>query len=103
MGYWTFLGRGDAASLIEANVSFPAKSCVCTSLPAYPFFAGEKQIDSFLDVFYPADPETCRRYMNLPGELELFVKQQKRLSRASYVTPEVSVRLMKLGMSAQAP
>ncbi|KAG8214073.1 Alpha/Beta hydrolase protein [Butyriboletus roseoflavus] len=64
MGYWTFLGRGDAASLIEAN------------------------IDSFLDVFYPADPEIWKTYMNLPGELELFVRQHKRLSRAPYVTPE---------------
>ncbi|KAH0828013.1 Alpha/Beta hydrolase protein [Lanmaoa asiatica] len=64
MGYWTFFGREDAARLIEAN------------------------IDSFLDVLYPADPEIWKTYMNLPGELELFIRQKKRLSRAPYLTPE---------------
>ncbi|KAF8557650.1 alpha/beta-hydrolase [Imleria badia] len=64
MGYWTFFGKEEAAGLIEAN------------------------IDSFLDVVYPADPEIWKTYMNLPGELEVFIRQQKRLSRAPYVSPE---------------
>ncbi|KAG9316768.1 Alpha/Beta hydrolase protein [Chiua virens] len=64
IGYWTFFGREGAAGLIEANM------------------------DSFLDVLYPNDPEIWKTYMNLPGELDLFIGQKQRLATASYLTPE---------------
>ncbi|KAF9241876.1 Alpha/Beta hydrolase protein [Melanogaster broomeanus] len=64
MGYWTFFSQDDAASAIEEN------------------------IDSFIDVIYPADPEIWKTYVNLPGEWEAFVKQGKTLPRAPYLTAE---------------
>ncbi|KAN0091297.1 Alpha/Beta hydrolase fold [Tylopilus felleus] len=80
IGYWTFFGRADAAGLIEAN------------------------IDSFLDVVYPADPEIWKTYMNLPGELEVFVSQQRRLQTAPYVTSEhyerIKTCLLKGGLNS---
>jgi len=36
--------------------------------------------------------------MNLPGELEGFIRQQRRLTRAPYVTPEVRVHIIALEM-----
>ncbi|KAF8444804.1 Alpha/Beta hydrolase protein [Boletus edulis BED1] len=80
MGYWKFFGKDDAARLIEAN------------------------IDSFLDVVYPADPEVWKTYINLPDALEVFVRQQGRLSRAPYVTPEhyeqIKASLLQGGLSS---
>lgn len=61
MGYWTFFGKDDAASVIENN------------------------IDSFIDVVYPADPETWKTYVNLPGEWEAFARQGGTLPRAHYL------------------
>lgn len=104
MGYWTFLGREDAASLIEENVSLPVMPRMCNfSSTCSPLARGKNQIDSFLDVFYADDPKIWKTYMNLPGELETFIRQKKRFSRASYLTPEVRVVLKKLGTSAKAP
>ncbi|KIK99374.1 hypothetical protein PAXRUDRAFT_822790 [Paxillus rubicundulus Ve08.2h10] len=64
LGYWTFFRQDDAASVIENN------------------------IDSFIDVVYPADPEIWKKYLNLPGEWEAFARQGKTLPRAHYLTAE---------------
>ncbi|KIJ68099.1 hypothetical protein HYDPIDRAFT_83277 [Hydnomerulius pinastri MD-312] len=64
LGYWALFGQEAAAGIIEKN------------------------IDSFLDLMYPADPETWKTYINLPGEMEEFVKQGQRLGQAPYVTNE---------------
>ena len=53
---------------------------------------GQKKIDSFIDVLYPADPEVWKTYMNIPGELETFIRQKQRLERGPYLTPEVRFR-----------
>ncbi|KAH7888898.1 Alpha/Beta hydrolase protein [Phlebopus sp. FC_14] len=62
LGYWTLFRQDEAAAKVETN------------------------LDSMLDVLYPADPEIWKTYMNLPGELEKFVQQGKRLEKAPYLT-----------------
>ncbi|KAI6021506.1 Alpha/Beta hydrolase protein [Pisolithus microcarpus] len=62
--YWTFLTKDNAAPEIEKN------------------------IESLLDVFYPADPEIWMTLMNMPGNLEPFVVEGRRLASAKYL-PEI--------------
>ncbi|KAI6131611.1 Alpha/Beta hydrolase protein [Pisolithus croceorrhizus] len=64
IGYWTFLTKDNAAPEIE------------------------KHIESLLDVFYPADPEIWLTLMNIPGNLESFVVEGRRLASANYL-PEI--------------
>ena len=92
MGYWTLLLREDAASLIEANVRLSVENLSIYS-PRGAWKFPTIKIDAFLDVVHPADPETWKTYMNLPGEFEVFLQQKKRLPRASYLTPEVYAAL----------
>lgn len=47
-------------------------------------------MDSFLDVFYPADPEIWKTYINIPGELEPFLTEDRRLGTAPYLPTAVN-------------
>ncbi|KAI6157882.1 Alpha/Beta hydrolase protein [Pisolithus tinctorius] len=70
MGYWTFLTKDNAASKIEKN------------------------IESLLDVLYPADPEIWTTLVNIPGNLESFVVEGRRLASANYL-PEIPREQLK--------
>ncbi|KAL4073826.1 Alpha/Beta hydrolase protein [Scleroderma citrinum] len=60
VGYWTFFTKEDAASKMEEH------------------------LDSLLDVVYAADPEIWKTLINIPGELEPFVVEGRRLPSANY-------------------
>ncbi|KAI6002827.1 Alpha/Beta hydrolase protein [Pisolithus albus] len=71
IGYWTFLTKDNAAHEMEEN------------------------IESLLDVFYPADPEVWMTLMNMPGNLEPFVVKGRRLASAKYL-PEIYREQLKI-------
>ncbi|KAI6040233.1 Alpha/Beta hydrolase protein [Pisolithus marmoratus] len=70
IGYWTFLTKENAAIEIEKNM------------------------ESLLDVLYPADPEIWKTLMNIPGNLESFVVEGRRLANADYL-PEIHREQLK--------
>jgi len=72
IGYWTFFAKESAASEIEGHM------------------------DSLLDVLYPSDPDTWKVLMNIPGKLEPFVLEGKRLTSANYLPEQRREQLKNL-------
>ncbi|KAG1715619.1 hypothetical protein ID866_1543 [Astraeus odoratus] len=71
-GYWTFFTNENAAVEIEGHM------------------------DSFLDVLYPLDPDIWKVLINIPGKLEPFVVEGKRLANADYLPEPRREQLKKL-------
>ncbi|KAG0694074.1 Alpha/Beta hydrolase protein [Suillus ampliporus] len=71
MGYWKFFDQESAPSTIEKN------------------------LESFISVLYPNDPDDWLTLINKPGEIQAFIESGKTAKRASYLTDEHHSHLLK--------
>jgi hypothetical protein len=80
--YWQFFDREDASAIIEKNVSACQPYLRIRVIMSY-------QIDSFIQLLYPKDPESWNPYMIAAGKTAEWLENNMTPGFADYLNEEV--------------
>lgn len=81
--YWEFLTRNDAPEVIKQNVSGPTVS----RHDKHDLFL--RQVDSFIQLVYPKNPDDWRVWMVNEGKTSEWMDANMQPGRPDYLTEEV--------------